>query len=507
MENYKITETDLSGKGVVGLADTPRLTTEQMQAKFDEIATDVVVPKFNSLVDKLDDDFATKADVTGLVFESRSSDMTKAVYDADLDGVVDNAAALGGEPPEHYAAAADAFSSYTHTLEHYAVLPSGTTYYNNFDDLTDTGATEAEMTALITGTQTVSETEYSLVTIAGAQKAVLSSACSTVNRVQALTGSGDNVKFTAAADFAEGDAFSVNGESATAASSDGEQLPDGAFKSGSVVSCFRNGAALNFKTGGAALNLKVVGGTSQPASPVENTVWVNTDTAITEWVFSSERPTAKLDGTALSGGEVWIRCGTSATAPLNALKKNAAFEYPNACFQYIAGAWAAKTAKNYNGSAWVSWDTPIWASGTLNTALTGGNLNGCYTRINQYAYAAGPASISYGLNDLTWTLSVAGQSSYCHMTPLKINMAEYSKLQIDISNTGTATGWILLTNSSPNSVEWSTVSATYIQINSGSNGIRTIDLSSLNGSYYLVITGYVNHGTVNLVIKSIFLTP
>lgn len=43
-------------------------------------------------------------------------------------------------------------------------------------------------------------------------------------------------------------------------------------------------------TGGAGLNFKVVGGTTQPSSPKENTIWVNTDTPITSWDFSSEAP-------------------------------------------------------------------------------------------------------------------------------------------------------------------------------------------------------------------------
>lgn len=51
----KITQADLTGKGVIGLPDTPQLPTMQMQQKLDEIALDVIVPKFNDVVDKLND--------------------------------------------------------------------------------------------------------------------------------------------------------------------------------------------------------------------------------------------------------------------------------------------------------------------------------------------------------------------------------------------------------------------------------------------------------------------
>ncbi len=50
----KITATDLNGKGNIGMPDTPELTTAEMQAKLDELALDVIVPKFNNLVDELD---------------------------------------------------------------------------------------------------------------------------------------------------------------------------------------------------------------------------------------------------------------------------------------------------------------------------------------------------------------------------------------------------------------------------------------------------------------------
>ena len=50
----KITSEDTANKGVVGLADTPNLSTQEMQKKFDELATDVIIPKFNKLSDELD---------------------------------------------------------------------------------------------------------------------------------------------------------------------------------------------------------------------------------------------------------------------------------------------------------------------------------------------------------------------------------------------------------------------------------------------------------------------
>ena len=51
---------------------------------------------------------------------SGAGDMTKAVYDADNDGIVDNAAKLGGLPPEDYAKKSD--------------IPSAINTHNSDDD-------------------------------------------------------------------------------------------------------------------------------------------------------------------------------------------------------------------------------------------------------------------------------------------------------------------------------------------------------------------------------------
>ena len=49
----KITDTSLANKGVTGLPDVPGLSTAEMQAKFDELSRDVIIPKLNEIVDGL----------------------------------------------------------------------------------------------------------------------------------------------------------------------------------------------------------------------------------------------------------------------------------------------------------------------------------------------------------------------------------------------------------------------------------------------------------------------
>ena len=104
--------------------------------------------------------------------------------------------------------------------------------------------------------------------------------------------------------------------------------------------------------GGEALSFSVVGGTTQPAGK-ENLIWVNTATSITDWMFSATAPTVRSDGTALSGGEVWFRTGESSSS-FNAIKENGIWVYPNACKQYISGAWVGKNVERYKDGAWAA---------------------------------------------------------------------------------------------------------------------------------------------------------
>ena len=118
--------------------------------------------------------------------------------------------------------------------------------------------------------------------------------------------------------------------------------------------------------GGAPLNFKVVGN-PQPASPKENTIWLNTDKKITSWAFRVTQPLNPAEGM------VHIPVGTSSVGAFNALKKNAIFVYPIFAKQYINGAWVMVEAKIYQGGAWVSWfDGVIFKNGAKNDNITGG---------------------------------------------------------------------------------------------------------------------------------------
>jgi hypothetical protein len=91
----KITQDDLANKGVVGLPDTPNLSTQAMQEKFDEIALDVIVPSFNNLVDELDaEDIPDKIASPNITNLRLNSDI--AIEYSDDDGETWNPTASSG---------------------------------------------------------------------------------------------------------------------------------------------------------------------------------------------------------------------------------------------------------------------------------------------------------------------------------------------------------------------------------------------------------------------------
>ena len=102
-DTYKISSADRAGKGVTGLPDTPGLSTGDMQARFDSLGN-LSIDKFNAVVDSVGDSITndglklpTMKAIVAYVSAMGGGDMTKAVYDTDDDGVVDNSKLFDGK--------------------------------------------------------------------------------------------------------------------------------------------------------------------------------------------------------------------------------------------------------------------------------------------------------------------------------------------------------------------------------------------------------------------------
>lgn len=216
---------------------------------------------------------------------------------------------------------------------------------------------------------------------------------------------------------------------------------------------------------GVELNFEVVGN-PQPVNPKENTIWVNTSTAITDYVFEATQPTAAT-------GRVWILTGASSQVMFNALKKNWLYVYPISVKQYVNGAWVDRTAKSYIGGKWVDWWTgELYKDGKLYNVLENG-----FEKI-------GTTVVEYKNGYFIYYDSGSGG---CITSPKKLSTTGYKTIKITGGLTyqsGGITYFKAGLASSKNTTSF--VSSVQFPNNSTTQTI-SINIPSDGGEYYLVL--------------------
>jgi hypothetical protein len=231
--------------------------------------------------------------------------------------------------------------------------------------------------------------------------------------------------------------------------------------------------------GGAGLNFDVKAYASEsalPATAQENTIAVITDAAITSWHFDAVEPAEPVEGMA------WIKTGASGMTRFNALKKNALYVYPNACSQYIGGAWVAKDAMLYTGGEWVRWE--LWL-------ITNGQAAYTIKAIGKQ-WASGHASMP--------NPTVTQTADAIEMTGgVGTGMAYFEEIDVTAFKTLTIEGTFHPYYSQTVLAVWSKL-GTYINENIVQSVAltetgATLDVSSLSGKYIVGITMYGNYTT------------
>lgn len=233
----------------------------------------------------------------------------------------------------------------------------------------------------------------------------------------------------------------------------------------------------------SSLNFKVVGGTSEPSDPAENTIWINTDTEITSWIFSPTEPTSPVEGM------VWISTGLSSDFVFNALKNNAIQIYIKSGKQYISSAWANVGFAVYQGGAWAeSASGYLFNAGDECTDITGGWTSAAYFGGDYYK---GTYSNSNGVMSVD-----SSEYSTCNIavrTVNKIDLADYDTLTINVSersgysNSGFLGAYLCITDDRDilnTAVSMSEFTA-YVGITT--TGEVSLDISSYTSEYYVFV--------------------
>lgn len=241
-------------------------------------------------------------------------------------------------------------------------------------------------------------------------------------------------------------------------------------------------------SGGANLNYKIVGGTTQPTSPAENTIWVNTSTAITSHVFSTTQPENPVEGM------VWFQTGTNSGVAFNALKKNCIEVYPSSCQQYEGGAWASKIANTYQGGEWKSWVVYFFNNGDLGESggfeLVSSTCGGSITVDSSIVCKATDGDGSSNKKSNAYfssknTINLTGKKTL-KITGVVANISSdgaYAYVGVSTAKDGKPSSYITLTKSSET---------------------HTLSVSDLSGDYYVAIRlaadyNYSNTATVTLI--------
>ena len=237
--------------------------------------------------------------------------------------------------------------------------------------------------------------------------------------------------------------------------------------------------------GGGGLNVQVVGGTAAPSNPKENTIWLDTDVKITTWAFSATEPEAPVEGMA------WIVTGNASPAEFNAVKKHGIMIYPVSGKQCISGEWVDKPCQIYQGGEWSAfWDGYYFKSGSQYESITGGWTTEGYKNDSS-------AQVTIGN-----TLTVIGPSSNNATvgTVDKIDLKDVETLYVECTEKGAYSVYLTVS-------ETKTVSASsgYIARVAIDVGVNALEVPTLNGEYYIAITGKGgSSGAAKGVIRAIW---
>lgn len=252
--------------------------------------------------------------------------------------------------------------------------------------------------------------------------------------------------------------------------------------------------------GGASLNFKVVGGTTRPANPKENTIWVNTDLEISGWAFDAEIPNY------LATGGVWFKIGSASSASFNAMKKNAIVLYPQTCMQWNGSTFVTREALVYKNGEWLAMRVWLLCGSNQYTQITGG-----WTIIDQPNNAHSVATIdSNGLTFATTEyigkeiatvspVDFTGIDTLYFSVPCIANSSGNQRcMSLGINKTRTHT-W-----SATNAQSWA-VEKHIVNPANATNQLYALDTSGVNGDYYvLAVTGCVGGTTLTVVINEIY---
>lgn len=247
-------------------------------------------------------------------------------------------------------------------------------------------------------------------------------------------------------------------------------------------------------TGGGSLNLTIFASVEQPAIPVENMVWFNTDTAIPHWYFQNTAPSNP------EVGDVYVTITTTAANVLQILRNNGIQLYFGTPRQWDGTNWNIIGGKIYYNNVWHNLQTFVY-DGSIGNAENNFNHN-----VGGYPWqkaGGSAASLARDTDSFTCKFSNGGEGVF--YTKNKIDFSAVKSVKIVY--TGSGGGFVNTMNIGifTSAGSGGAMSGTVASVNWGTPGAKTtltINTESLNSSYYLGVHFYSTSGsTVNYNCK------
>ena len=237
---------------------------------------------------------------------------------------------------------------------------------------------------------------------------------------------------------------------------------------------------------GADLNFEVVGGTTEPTNPTENTIWVNTDAEITGWVFSGSEPSDPVEGT------VWIFTVNSSPVQINVLNEGAILIELAAVYQYVSGEWTYLEAYVFVNGEWLLCGKSYYFLSGEGSKI--GTISTIHSNTSGYNY------ITYDKNSIKFVMTTSTYVSGVAYFPA-IDLTHIKTLYFDIQ----PTTQLFYIGAAASVTSYSPTFAASSSINGGSSRKTvSVDVSKLTGSYHICAKGNTYYTTGTSYIYNIW---
>lgn len=235
-------------------------------------------------------------------------------------------------------------------------------------------------------------------------------------------------------------------------------------------------------SGAGDSELTIVGGTTRPTRPTNNTIWIDTDVVITDYILSATEPEDPVEHMA------WITiCDSGDIVAAAPMGDDWVTVYPVSAKQYVNGEWVRKSTKSYQNGEWVDW--------TVAYLYNYGKLGHTWTAVGKRI------ANEYGIKESAPIVTTNNGVMTIRQTTVNGGGVYYISDRIDLSgyNTLTFCGSLVPGDTHANRAmlciwtDFGDLYTQYLVLNSKdrlSDNIVTYNISGFNGRYYIGFAVY-----------------